>query len=493
VNGGAAAWSSRKGSHRRSERTLNSSTIYSPFYIATMTLMLLAIVVGGASRENIIQVSLLNLAGLALMPWSAFRFYSMVEPNVSRLPVIVLGLIVSIGLVQLIPLPPAIWSSFGGRQLAVEVYEAANVALPWRPISLTPELTLRSILSLAAPASIFLSVATFSTDQRRHALMAVLGVAVLGLFLGALQIAGGTQSAAYLYRNTNAGSLVGFFSNRNHQASFLLCLLPLFSGLVATSRLSQERKTASLILCLGVFLGVTVSLLAIRSRAGALLLGPSVLFSLAVLSRSGMLGRIRRVGWVIAGVIVLILLIPTQIGIAALLERFDTDIASDLRFVIAPDIWQASLTHFPIGSGLGSFDAIYRSVERTEIMRNTFVNHAHNDYLEVFLELGAASVVVLAAFLFWWLRATYVVWRARHRRDIVLGQAASVAIGILILHSGLDYPLRTVALSCLFAFSCALLVAGEISGLAWRSAKRAKVPIGVGGLMRTDEIGGRPV
>jgi len=39
-----------------------------------------------------------------------------------------------------------------------------------------------------------------------------------------------------------------------------------------------------------------------------------------------------------------------------------------------------------------------------------------------------------------------------------LARAGSLVVAMILVHSAVDYPLRTVAMTSLFAFACALLV-----------------------------------
>jgi O-antigen ligase len=92
----------------------------------------------------------------------------------------------------------------------------------------------------------------------------------------------------------------------------------------------------------------------------------------------------------------------------------------------------------------------------------SYVNHAHNDWLEIWLEGGFLALAVLVAFLIWFVFASFGAWRAPLDRgralDRALPQAASIVVILVLLHSAVDYPLRTTALMTLFAFCCALLV-----------------------------------
>ena len=97
----------------------------------------------------------------------------------------------------------------------------------------------------------------------------------------------------------------------------------------------------------------------------------------------------------------------------------------------------------------------------TEVAR-TVVNHAHNDYLEIALELGLPGLVLVLLFALWWLRRSLAVWR-EDSPFIASGRAGSVIIGLVLMHSLVDYPIRSSAIAAIFAIGCALLVPGRVS------------------------------
>ncbi|HUH23012.1 MAG TPA: hypothetical protein VLZ51_03000, partial [Brevundimonas sp.] len=68
--------------------------------------------------------------------------------------------------------------------------------------------------------------------------------------------------------------------------------------------------------------------------------------------------------------------------------------------------------------------------------------------------LGAA---LLIGFLIWYGRRLWVVWRSGPSRERDMQRAASIAILVMIVHSGVDYPLRTATLAVLFALCAAIL------------------------------------
>lgn len=112
---------------------------------------------------------------------------------------------------------------------------------------------------------------------------------------------------------------------------------------------------------------------------------------------------------------------------------------------------------FPAGTGLGSFPQVYRTYEDPAAIGSELVNHAHNDYLEFVLELGLPGLVLILAFIFWWAWRMIGIWRSNFE-GAGLGRAGSVLVLVVVLHSMVDYPIRTSAIAALVAVGCALMI-----------------------------------
>jgi O-antigen ligase len=144
-----------------------------------------------------------------------------------------------------------------------------------------------------------------------------------------------------------------------------------------------------------------------------------------------------------------------------ILLRMNPDVlaslSADARIRALPVVAAEAFHHLPFGSGLGTFDAIYRTRETVETLSNAYLNHAHNDYIEILLETGLAGAVLIALFLAWFGRLAVEAWRGTGPASD-LACAATIVVATLALHSLVDYPLRTGALSGLFGFACALLL-----------------------------------
>jgi len=142
---------------------------------------------------------------------------------------------------------------------------------------------------------------------------------------------------------------------------------------------------------------------------------------------------------------------------AALLQRFHESIVTSLRAQTAPTVRHAADLYFPFGSGLGSFDPVYRALEPIGAVTSSYFNHAHDDALELLVETGVFGMSVLGAFLVWWLWiAARLLTRGRDAASQVAA-FASLAVLALLAHSLVDYPLRTTAMASLFALACGLM------------------------------------
>jgi hypothetical protein len=494
-------------------------------------LMIAAAILGGASRENPLRLAAVELIALPPLVLASRRIVSTWGRAPAswrrRAPLLVLGLMIAVPLLQTVPLPPALWTALPGQGPRREALALAGLAQPWLPASLSPAETGRMVPALIPPAAMLLITLTLARGQARRLAWLWIALAMVGLALGVAQIAAPAGGPAYPYRTTNLGSLVGLFANRNHEAGFLLALLPLAAALAIPDRIASPvaastagnpgyrsanqardlssppgggageagdggppdrssrrtplrpfgvplpqggRRNHSLTRvpnpgavspgmasgAAGVFIVVgVVALGAIHSRAGVILAGPAVLGALAVVGAgvAGAQGRRRALGLAAAagaGVVAVLLL-----GLRPILDRFAPPAAGapEVRLEAWPHVLAAARMVLPLGSGLGSFDRVFRAAEPLTLVGPLYLNHAHNEYLEILLETGVVGVAILALFLLWLAPAAWAAWR----RGSGLARAASLSILLLLAQSAVDYPLRTETVAVLFAFCCGLL------------------------------------
>jgi len=425
--------------------------------IVAIILLALSVVLGGASREHTLRLAIVELAALPVLVIGAGRLIRAGLWRQHRFALGLLAAVAAIPLIQLIPLPPAVWTGLAGRDQMVLALELAGLQPGWAPLSVTPDLTLASALALIPPAAVFLLVLTTPYPLTSRLVGVYLIAAVVGVLLGAAQLASGGERL-YPWETTSAGSVTGFFANRNHLANLLLACLP-FAAVFGAATLRHRSDDRRLALWFGaLFMGVVVvGLAAIRSRAGIILLGPVAIISLLAAWIAAGRGRPGPALIGMAGVLAAAIGAVALFALPPILERFDVQSAPEGRFEGWPIVAGAAETYLPLGSGIGSFDAVFRSVEPLEQLDPTFFNHAHNEYLETWLEAGWPGAILILAFFVWYGRRLWSAWRAAPSRERDLQRAASIALLVMLAHSVVDYPLRTATLACLFALCAAIL------------------------------------
>jgi O-antigen ligase len=379
-------------------------------------------------------------------------------------------------LLQVITLPPVIWTVLPAREAEVAPFALLSRELPWMPVSVSPTATWLSLISLIPPVAIFLGTMLLGYRERRILSLVVLSVGIVSVFLGLAQIAQGPSSSLRPFIYTNDTEAVGFFANRNHFAA-LLYSLTLFAAAwavsVAFNRDDWQRHGSKIVAIAASFTLLVVLIAAqtmARSRAGLGLTMVALLgaFSLVFVKRPEDPTKGRAATKLLGGAIALALLFGVQFALYRILERFALDPLEDGRVVFARVTTDAVKALFPAGSGVGTFVPVYAGFEKPQdTMSDTFANRAHNDFLEGLLESGIAGIVPLALFLAWFAVASARAWRrtvpAIMQIDRLLPLAASVVVGLLLAHSLADYPLRTAAMMGILAFSCALLIHPIIS------------------------------
>ncbi|MBU2207885.1 MAG: O-antigen ligase family protein [Alphaproteobacteria bacterium] len=424
--------------------------------LAAIVLLALSFVFGGASQGHALRLALVELASLPLLILAAMRLARTGEWREHRFALSLLAALVAIPVIQLIPLPPAVWMAMPGRDQMVLGLEITGLTPGWTPLSVTPDLTLGSALALAPPAAMFLAVLTLSQTIRLRLVQFSIGAAIAGILLGAAQLASGGDTL-YLWQGTQADQVKGLFANRNHFASSLLVALP-FAIIFGAATLRRRSSSSNALWFGALFAGlVVVALAAIRSRAGITLLAPVMVVSLLGAWFAAGRGRPRPALLVLVGSIGAALTVVAVLALPPILARFDTEGAPEVRFERWPLVAEPAQAYLPLGSGLGSFDAVFRSVEPLDELDSTYFNRAHNDYLETWLETGWLGIGLILAFMVWYARRFWAAWKAPPSRESDLQRAASVGIGVFLMHSIVDYPLRTITLAVVFALCCALL------------------------------------
>ncbi len=281
-----------------------------------------------------------------------------------------------------------------------------------------------------------------------------------------------SELACSCTRYTSPGA-VGFFSNRNHMATLLLAAIPFAAALFAAGHPQLRSRTvaiAMVALGAGGLLLIGVGLVLNGSLAALALAAPVTAFS-ALLVPAGW--RYRRLLIPIAAlafVAAVAVLSTSWIGSAA-----PVNIETDSLYSRG-QIWALTLRavaeNFPLGTGLGTFTGVYALHENPAETTVAWVNHVHNDYLELLLETGVPGLLLLLAFLAWFVLQIVRVWRSPFAS--LFGKAATIAAAAMLAHSIVDYPLRTTALAVLFG-ACLGMMAQPPRGSRSDEARHVRI------------------
>jgi O-antigen ligase len=168
-------------------------------------------------------------------------------------------------------------------------------------------------------------------------------------------------------------------------------------------------------------------------------------------------------GKLILAACAVVLVFSVQFALFRILERFAVDPLEDARVSFARNTIEAAMAYMPFGSGLGTFVPVYAMFEKPQdALIDRYVNHAHNDVLELWLNTGIVGLVLAGMFLVWLALRSVEIWRKAPDQaselDWNLARAATMVVALLIAHSFFDYPLRTGAMMAVMAFACALLI-----------------------------------
>ena len=421
---------------------------------AVAPLYLFACLLLGGSAQGIWQNAVLQLGGIVLIAWAAAT--GTPEPMPRRAKALLLLAIAAIAIValQLVPLPQSLWPQLGRARIA-EGYQLLGQPVPRLPLSLTPAASMSTLLCIIPPLALFCAMVRLRAYRETWLAAAVVAGTLLGIMLGALQVASSAGGSSwYLYPDTNLGAGVGFFANANHTATLLIVSLPFLAAALASGKRGNKQHywaLASVVAAAALL--VIVGIVLNHSLAGYLLVLPVLMASALLLVRRG---RIR--WWLGIAVTVSVIgavgaLASSSIGSTRIGQDASASVQS--RAQILQTTGRAIADYLPFGSGLGSFVNIYRLYESPDAVTSEYVVHAHNDYAEIALELGVPGIILMLLFFAWWIPEVRSAWRHGERGGFV--KAASIASAAILVHSVVDFPLRTAAISACFAMCLALL------------------------------------
>ena len=365
--------------------------------------------------------------------------------QLTPLPLSIIGWLHS-SLAQLISLPAAAASD--GSGLAIQVPAVHS-------ISVYPFATEMELSRLAMYLMVFLA-ASFGIQSREEIYRMVRILAIFGFAVALFALAQKAlwNDKLYWFREISGrGNPFGPFVNKNHFAGWMAMVAPLAFSVLLLSR-SHDRRILygffALVMSITIFFSLSRSGI-VSFFAGALTLGCITFWTTP--SRKRLLPVFVFLGALLAHLLYL--------GVNPIIQRFtQADLTQNERFTV----WQASITafrDFPIfGAGLGTYQYVFPAYKPLGI--RMFYQHAHNDYVELLVELGAIGVALLVLLLF---TAGQTILRGEwDERESYLKAGFVASLVSMAVFSIFDFNLHIPSNAILFSLIAGMAVAFNRTG-----------------------------
>jgi O-antigen ligase len=419
---------------------------------------------GGNRPMPLLALEAAGLLVLGALAW--MRAADSPDPGLASTLRWAIAMLVATPLVQLVPLPPSWWAQLPGHEPYRRVLEIAGAGDAWLPLSINPAATQYAGLALIPCIAMFLAVRALPRRRVRALALVFVAMALGEALLGILQMGAGRDSILMLGNPFGFGAATGTYVNRNHFAGLMAMALPMLLAFWAVETLppvdekgerlrehprhADARLARRIAWSLAIAL-VLAALLLSRSRAGiGCGLAAFAAASLGLVWNAGSL-RVRILLGIVAA---LALLLAGYVGLTPILERFapgELTVSYEGRLRIAAGAVRGALEFLPLGSGQGTFADVFRRYQSDGL--TGFVDHAHNDYAEAFLELGVAGIAIVALLAIAYVTRWGAIAARRPSRTLgYLQVSAGFALLALAAHGVFDFNFHIPANALCFAF-----------------------------------------
>lgn len=339
-----------------------------------------------------------------------------------------------------------------------------------RPLSLHPFATESFWLTSLIAIGVYVATRALGEAGARQLTYLLFALALMQVVIGLFQFATATTGVSNELAELapRGGAASGTYRNRNHLAGFLEMVFPLAlalflfhfgrtssrrrrnpswrNKLVAVLRAGGRPSLAFGLLAILFVVGIVVT----RSRSGIAMAMLGLILVAALFARHvgggnsfGLVGRL----------VTLALGFALALGLAPVLDRFAwVDMEGDARWRIASASFDGAGSLLPLGSGPGTYPGVFAIHQPIEMGR-WFINHVHNDYLELLYETGVPGLVLVVLFLALYARQWGgLMTGAEWSRFRCLQIGAGIGLALILGHSATDYNLRVPVNLATFAF-----------------------------------------
>jgi len=415
-------------------------------------------------------IGVLLVLALALLLGTLLAWRHRADDAIERLalfrwPLGLLAGMVALGWLQACPLPAA-WVA-----MLSPVAALAQAPADWMTLSLDVfQSRVMASLSFVYFCVFAVALLTVSSAARLERLAQVLvWSGVLQAVLGAVLFSAKAEYRIF-FTNLSHTNLVGSFVNRNHVAGYLCMCLSVGIGLMLARLGGRQIRgrgwrgglaaaiefTLSAKMRLRLMLVIMViALVLTRSR-----MGNTAFFSAMLVVGFAGIALMRKtapqtIALIASLVVIDVLVVGTWVGLEQVVDRIEGTELTVAQGGVSESVEArteggrtalAMVRDFPVfGTGGGSFYNVFLSY-RTPDYGLSYIDHAHNDFVEIATDYGLTGLALLGALVastLW----TVLKVMARRRSNLPRGIAFGVAMSItaLLIHSTVDFNLQIPA------------------------------------------------
>jgi O-antigen ligase len=179
----------------------------------------------------------------------------------------------------------------------------------------------------------------------------------------------------------------------------------------------------------------------------------------------------RHANWIVLALVIAAVALAAVIGLTPILDRMEPEqlrLNAEGRLAIYAATMRAAIEFLPFGSGLATFADVFPRFQTEGF--GGYVDHAHNDYLQLFMELGLVAPVIVGLLLAAYVtRIAALVQHDAARSFVVLQLAAGIGLLPMILHSLFDFALHMPANAMWFATLAGVMLHPGVNSEAGKS------------------------
>jgi O-antigen ligase len=378
-----------------------------------------------------------------------------------------LGVLALFAIFSALPIGLDAWLMLPGHaryKPVIESLASSSVAAASLPVTLAPDAGLQALVLLLSCSAIALSAIALPETMRFKLLVFFVVIALLQALLGVAQIA---FQGASVFTVDYVGHVraAGTFVNKNHLATLFALLVP-FTALqasqaLASTELRYDLRRLFFMLWSVITISMVLACAATLSRSGIAAVMAVLIVAVTVeTTRAARRGQKRRRTLAMGAVALFAL--GAALGSSESFFAAIADSSASGSFAARLEMYRATIggavSLFPLGSGIGSYAVAFPAFQPQTL--TGFVEHAHNDLLQLLFEAGLFGLVALL------LMGVAAIGVARTWRNSAfnptLGAYLLGSLGFA-LHANLDFPARIPALAViatiLFSFACSFRAA----------------------------------